>query len=498
MTAPATIYPVEHGKMKVETLSDNVNDKNRIYTLILRLVILGALIVTVMISLLSEFGMHPDEYDVRLCLDWCKTRWIWPDMRLTGQGLGDTYSGYGYTKVCNYTPYFLIAGKIAYVFEKFMGSLPYYRVPNLLLILLISVYMLKKLKSRDWLMLAFGICVQAWYIFSYVTADAMDFAAAFFALIFLADEESILWRTLRADSRTSEGITGSNAKTKCLCVLLGMLYGLVLLGKPYYWAVLVLTFIAILREIVKSRFNKNEIANDDITSSGNKNAGNNADNTGTSSFLARAIAIMCIAFAIFLARFSLDLYYYGTSKSDVKTQMEITYADPDKNPATPIEEQSPTYRMYSKGYSLADMFSFDPGWVRETYRSFVSSRVTVSGDEWYFILIGVLYAFLYVKISVSLIKQGDLWIFITGTALNLGNVIASVLNSYLIDCQPQGRYLLPILLTTAFMASKAVSLKKDKLFKGALLTSACLALVYFGLFDSRKLIDLTYARSLFH
>ncbi len=473
----------------MKTLSDNANDKNRIYTLILRLVILGALIVTAMIALLSEYGMHPDEYDVRLCLDWCKTRWIWPDMRLTGEGLGDTYSGYGYTKVCNYTPYFLIAGKIAYVFEKFMGAFPYYRVPNLLLILLISVYMLKKLKSRDWLMLTFGICVQAWYIFSYVTADAMDFAAAFFALVFLADDKSILWKTLRSENQTvsketedvlpsiSETDRISNAIRNCMCVLLGILYGLILLGKPYYWAVLVLTFIVILRTIIKSRINKSDIV--------------------ISSFLPRAIAIMCIAFAILLARFALDIYYYGTSKAEVKTQMEITYADPDKNPATHIDEQSPTYRMYSKGYSLTDMFSFDPGWIRETYRSFVSARVTVSGDEWYFILIGVLYAFLYVKISVSLIKQGDLWLFITGSALNLGNIIASVLNSYMVDCQPQGRYLLPILLTVAFMASKAVSLKEDKIFRSALLASACLSLFYFGLFDSRKLIDLTYARSLF-
>ncbi len=469
----------------------------KIITNIFRLVIIGAFVVTVTISLLSEFGMHPDEYDVRLCLDWCKTRWIWPDMRLAGEGLGDTYSGYGYTKVCNYTPYFLIAGKIAYVFEKFMGAFPYFRVPNLLLILLITVYMLRKLKSRDWLMLAFGICVQAWYIFSYVTADAMDFAVAFFALVFLADEESVLWRTLRSDNQTvskeakdvspdvSEMDRISYAKTNCFCILLGILYGLILLGKPYYWAVLVLTFIVVLHQMIKTGFN-------------NEAAGHNTVSANGKAFLARAVAIMCIAFAIFLARFALDIYYYGTAKAEVKTQMETTYADPDKNPATPVEEQSPTYRMYSKGYSLKDMFSFDPNWVKETYRSFVSARVTVSGDEWYFILIGVLYAFLYVKISIGLIKQGDLWLFITGTALNLGNIIASVLNSYLIDCQPQGRYLLPLLLTTAFMAAKAVSLKEDKIFKGALLASACLALFFFGLFDSRKLIDLTYARSLFH
>ena len=109
-----------------DTSASHISDA-KLYVIISILVILGAFVVACMISFLSEFGKHPDEYDVRACMDWCMTRWIWPDMRLMGTGLGDTFSGYGYTKVCNYTPYFLIFSKIAAVFKIFMENLPYFR-----------------------------------------------------------------------------------------------------------------------------------------------------------------------------------------------------------------------------------------------------------------------------------------------------------------------------------------------------------------------------------
>ncbi len=213
-----------------------VKQRADLYEKIGGLIITGAFLVVLMISLLSEFGIHPDENDVRVCLDWCMDRWIWPDMRLEGFGLGDTYSGYGYTKVCNYTPYFLIFSKISYVFKQFMGTLPYFRVPNLLLMLFMTVYILRKLKGRNWLLLGFGICVQAWYIFSYVTADAQDFVLAFISVAMLADEDSMLWKTVGEEN--SENTSG----TVIRCILLGLMYGVLMLGKPYYYATLVLTF----------------------------------------------------------------------------------------------------------------------------------------------------------------------------------------------------------------------------------------------------------------
>jgi len=425
------------------------------------LVIIGAFIVTAMISFLSEYGIHPDEYDVKLCMDWCMDRWIWPDMRLTGAGLGNTYSGYGYTKVCNYTPYFLIFSKIAFVFQKVMGNLPYYRMPNLLLMAVMFVYILKKLKTQNWLMLGFGICIQAWYIFSYVTADAQDFFLGFFSVVFLADKESILWKALDTGSRRT-----------FYCILLGIMYGIMLLGKPYYYAILVLTFVVLVGHLVKSEINIRK------------------------PLLARYFLIAGIAVAILAGRAAVDLHYYGLDKASAKEQMAEQYCDYDKNPRTPPEDQVQTWKMPSKGYSLPDLFRFEPRWFEKTFRSYVSYSVYIDGNNLYYIVMALLYAAIYIWIGVYLCRSGDKWIFITGSALIVGNITASVLFSYIYDNQPQGRYLLPVALTVCYLGAVARDLWKNCIFRMIVLGAACLSVLYFGLYVSRKVIDLGYVREL--
>lgn len=437
------------------------------YTVLYSLVLIGAFLVAVMISFLSEFGVHPDEYDVRACMDWCMNHWIWPDMRLTGEGLGDTYSLYGYTKVCNYTIYFLAMSKLSYIFKSFMGGWPYFRMPNLMLALLMLIICLKSLREKRYLMLGFGVCVQAWYIFSYVTADALDFVWAFLAVFFLADEESVLWKIIRGEYY--------RGKTIIYSILLGLLYGMILLGKPYYYATLVLTFCVLLLYLLSA--------------------------IRDSKLWCTYIVILGVAGLVFVARFSLDLYYYGTDKASAKEQMMEMYANEDKKPSTPIDEQVQTYHAYEKGYPLSFIFEDEPHWFTKSYRSYVSSRITVEGNDWYFILIGLLYVAIYVWIGIELCRgyntnKNNLIIFIVGTVLNIGGVLASIANSYLIDSQPQGRYLLPIALTTCYMSSRVPKLWKNNIFCGIVALAAVLAVAYFGLFDSRSLIDLSYAKSM--
>jgi len=439
-----------------------VQEKKDYYKIISSLVIIGAFLVVLVVSLLSEFGIHPDEYDVRVCMDWSMKHWIWPDMRLQGEGLGDTYSLYGYTKVCNYTVYFLVMSKIAFVFKLFMGAWPYFRMPNLLLAVFMLVIMLKSVGQKRYLMLAFGMCAQAWYIFSYVTADALDFVFAFMAVYFLADEKSVLWRVIQSEK-----------KETFKCIGLGILYGMILLGKPYYYSVLVLIFIVLVYNLVKSEKSKRPM------------------------IWRKYILILSISCAIFAARYGLDVYYYGTDKAQVKEEMMEKFANYDKKPSTPVEEQVQTYHAYEKGYPLSFIFEDDPHWFAESFRSYVSARITKSGDDWYFVSMAILYLIMYFWVAFELKKKNNTWILIAGTLLMIGGIVASVLNSYFIDSQPQGRYLLPLALVFSFMASRAEDVWKNKKFCILVLLCGCLSVAYFGLFDLRKLIDLAYVRSLF-
>lgn len=446
--------------------------KSNLFRYLCILVFIGAFVVITAIALLSEFGVHPDEYDVRACLDWGMNHFIWPDMRIKGIGLGDTYSLYGYTKLSNYTPYFLIAGKIAYVFKCFMGYLPYYRMPNLLLALFITLLNIKEIKRKPYVILGFGICVQAWYIFSYVTADAQDFLLTYLSILLLADPDSPLWRTLGVRGAGDHKTEGIDRKDLIACVILGLLYGLILLGKPYYYANLVLTFIVVIQEIIKTKVNKKKYS------------------------LIKGFLILGVCLIVWLARAGLDFYYYGMDKSSIEIEMAEEYASADKKPSTPPEEQDVTWRMASKGYTLADFFDINDDWFIKSFRSFAGARITVEGEELYFAVIALLYIALYIMIGLYAFREGNSFIFITGTLLGIGGIAASVINSYMVDSQPQGRYLLPIVLTTCYLASLSGNLWKNRLFKAVVLAAAFLSLMYFGLVDIRKLIDLSYVREL--
>ncbi len=451
------------------------------FTVISVLVIIGAFLVACMISMLSEFGKHPDEYDVRACMDWCMNRWIWPDMRQMGTGLGNTYSGYGYTKVCNYTPYFLIFSKISRIFMQFMGDFPYFRVPNLILMAIMTVYIVRKLRDNNWLMLGFGICVQAWYIFSYVTADAEDFLLAFIGIAMLADRDSLLWKTVG----TAPSPDGPNRSAlhpvdlhptdvHCIisCILLGILYGLMLLGKPYYYATLVLTLIVLTHSLIKSEINNRK------------------------RILTRYILILVVALAIWGGRALLDVHYYGLDKAQAKAEMSAMYSDYDKNPTTPVEEQAPTYHMASKGYALTELFEYQPKWFALSYKTYVAASIYYDGHMVFFTIMAILYIAIYSSLGIYLCRNGDTPLFILVTVLNVGSVAASVLNSWLIDCQPQGRYLLPIALSTCYLGSRARGLWEKRAFCLTVLTAACISLLFFGLVETRTLIDLGYVREL--
>ena len=91
----------------------------------------GACLVVFLIGMFSDLGLHPDEWDVKACLDYGMTHFFPPHM--LDPEVAGTYSGYGYTKLENYTWYFFLAGKVALLFKTLFYGIAYYRIPNLIL-----------------------------------------------------------------------------------------------------------------------------------------------------------------------------------------------------------------------------------------------------------------------------------------------------------------------------------------------------------------------------
>ena len=393
---------------------------------------------------------HPDEDDVIKCLNYGMKHLFPPDMR--AEEVADTYSGYGYTKLANYTWYYLIAGKVALLVSKMWNGIRYYRVPNFLMFAGMAYLYIKNILKKRWLILALGICVQAWYIFSYTTADAMDFFLCFVVLLLLTNEDSILYKTV--DSKFEIKGVWKHA-------LLGVLFGLLCLGKPNYWAIIALAFIVLLFKLIETTKEERHT-------------------------LWVNYGVIVGFFVITVAtRLAFDLYHYGLGYFSVKAEMETIYSAYDKNPTTPVQDIAVTYRMFRYGHSLPELFMAAPTWFKSTFRSFCGLNSDVTTKDVYFKLMGILYGFVVSALAYFGVKsvsdKPKTRKILLGVLFGLFAVsfMASVVNSYVSDSQPQGRYLLPMLLTASYIAYLTPEVFEKKYFKAAIISLQVLSAWYF-------------------
>ena len=422
------------------------------FALISTAVIAGALLVVCIIGLFSALGLHPDEWDVKACLDYGMTHFLPPDMR--DPAVAQTYSGYGYTKLENYTWYFYLAGKIALLFKMMFCSLAYYRVPNLLLFAALAFYFVRNIRQKNWLMVALGICVQSWYIFSYTTADALDFTISFAITCLLCNPQSLLYRTVEKKKLCRRDIPAF--------LLLGLLFGNIALGKQCYLAILALSFFVLLLRLIWQK-----------------------DPLQKKVLWRNYLIIVGVFLAVFAFRAGFDIAHYGTEKSQVKEAVAIQYADYDKNPSTPTEELNPSWHMYSRGYTLPDVFAENPDWFAMSYKSFCGLLQDHDTGAWYYWCMGLLYLTLFAGIGIATFRQPDNLQgnvrFVICTLLMVGELAASIVNSWLIESMAQGRYLLPCILIAGYLASTVPELFQKKIYRMLLSIAGILSVGYFGL-----------------
>ena len=425
-----------------------LEDKDTKYLPII--VILLALAGVWTIAFKTDLGVHPDEYDVVECLKYGMKHFFPPDMR--AEEVAGTYSGYGYTKLINGTWYFFIAGKVAALVKALWSTSVWYRVPNVLLFVAMIFMYIRRISKKEWLVFALGISVQAWYIFSYTTADAFDFFLSFLIILQLTDEESMLNKLI---------VSRFELKALWKYICLGVLFGFVFLGKEIYWAVLLLAFIALLFKLFDT------------------------DKDGRKVLWINYLLIIAVFAITVMTRYGFDLAHYGLNKSEVKKEMAIQYTDYDKNPTTPIEDRCPTYHMYEQGYSLPELFEESTNWVSSTCRSFCGLIGDVEMSGSYYKIIGALYIFVLMLFTYynlgksSSVRRRIEYICCLG--IMVISVIASVLNSYISDSQAQGRYLLPMLFVASYIGYKTPEIFKSKSGKAVIVALEILSVWYFVL-----------------
>lgn len=245
-------------------------------------------------------------------------------------------------------------------------------------------------------------------------------------------------------------------------LLLGLLFGNIALGKQCYLAILALSFFVLLLRLIWQK-----------------------DPLQKKVLWRNYLIIVGVFLAVFAFRAGFDIAHYGTEKSQVKEAVAIQYADYDKNPSTPTKELNPSWHMYSRGYTLSDVFAENPDWFAMSYKSFCGLLQDHDTGAWYYWCMGLLYLALFAGIGIATFRQPDNLQdkirFVICTLLMVGELAASIVNSWLIESMAQGRYLLPCILIAGYLASTVPELFQKKIYRTLLSIAGILSVGYFGL-----------------
>ena len=200
------------------------------------------------------------------------------------------------------------------------------------------------------------------------------------------------------------------------------------------------------------------------------------------ALLGRYLTIVGVTLLIFVVRYMITDYpYYGFAKYDVYMEMLEKTALYGYKFSTPPMERAYSMSFMEKGISLGDFFTqfeFNKNLFR-TFSGFFGSYAFGAAD-WYYLVMGGLYLALlgYLMYKAVQAKNARLW-WEMGAAVGtmLIHYALIVYNGWVVDFQPQGRYLVPILIYVAYLVYRVDRKGEDKVLR-ALLCLTCLFSLY--------------------
>lgn len=418
---------------------------NRYISIIVKIMLSITLLYIVIIAAASS-NVHPDETVTKAAIEYYKTNFMVPDMRDLPD---DKFCSYGQTRLCELTIYYFIAGKIA-------ALIPYetsYRFFNVLLAFIIVFIIIKNYNKSPFLLFAFFITPQVWYIFSYATSDALDYFFAFVLVYQLAVKSSMLNTMLNSETFTL------NKRNIITIILISLLTALILMAKPNYYIVLLLMGYVLLKKYF-------------LAEKGSRRK--------TLFKIYTSIAVCSLA--VFLSRYSIDIYYYGFNKSEIFRQMRIIHAIPMLNPATPFNEMYETMFLAAKDVPLITLFT-KYGFLQVLIGSFFGlyGGMNITAHPVYYFIMLAAYLFFFAVLFKYIIKSHNKEKYADGiTALILAviSILLVLYYSYFIDFQPQGRYMLPLLPVITYLVSQNKEILQNKYMVSAVMAMGILSHIY--------------------
>lgn len=423
---------------------------------ILFAVILAAAFVTaLLISIFSAINAHPDEQETWKAIRYYYTHWNLADIR-------DPlvyFSTYGTTRMAELNLYYCIAGKVGALLSCFLTYQTNFRIFNLLLFAFIIGFAICRNKKVKILLPLLMLTPQAWYLYSYGTSDAWDL---FLSIL-------ILYQIVSPDSMLNKYLGTPISKKKILFgVLVSLLFALQLMSKPNYFITLVMVFIILLfRLIFDDKINKKE-------------------------FYIKCLALLLCTLAIFGIRKGVDFAQYGFNKPQIMQVLNEEKAEKQFKPSTPANEKWITMQLHDRNVSLKTIMT-EKRFLQKSFVSFIGNYgyLQYMGSTVYNHLMLLLYLALYVIIIYYCIRSGNRRVIIEFAAMQavlLLSIGLSIYNSWFIDFQPQGRYLLPMLIPFAYCFTLDERILKNAAFNVILLITGLMSLYSFIFIGSVNLI----------
>jgi len=448
-------------------------------TLALALVALGLCSAMAMFSPTNGRSLHPDERLHEADARYFQRHWTPPRMDTPDLAPSFTTSPYGVTYLSEWNVVYLFAGKASRLFRELgMNERLSFRAFNVAVFALMLVGLVAVGAPRG-SYIPLLITPQLWYVFSYFNGDALPFALGMLACVVALMPDGPLQRFLQRRGPFDTATLG-HMLLFCTC------FGLLLLSKKNYWPVA--AFIALSMAVVALRLRAGVVlALVTLLLLGVAANGAGAalaaavgpSMLGLAGVLAavalghclysawrllrepesrrgvgRIAIVLALSAAVALPWISIDAYKHRgePGKSALVEQQRERYAAPAFKPsmATDLSELYPGLRLQQKGVTLGGLLEAPRTWHATTFRSFFG----VYGYMEYYDA-DIVYKAMGWGVSALLLLALGLGLAtrtltvaeaIASAGCAAALVLASFLHSWVYDFQPQGRYVLGILV----------------------------------------------------
>lgn len=414
---------------------------------LLYLVGVAAVVLVLIGAFTGSSELNPDESESIYSVQYYISHWIAPDARELEL---EAYSAFGTARLTELNLFYFFAAQIARFFTFEHAA----RLFSVLMFAGLMYFLFWNLKKNRFLLCTLYLTPQVWYLYTYCTSDALDFAVGVLALYQIANPDSMLHRLAR---------TGVNRRNIWKLLLLGFLFANIFMSKQNYYVLAIYAVLMLLAELpaVSKEERKRRFQ--------------------TYLWLAGA-ALLFLGI-----RYIPEFLHYGIHRSQVLREMQEAIAIPKLNPASPPSEQSSAFNLYGKGVALSDLL-FHKGLHKTLFRSFVGTYGSLQfpSPDWYCHLMGVLYLILLLGICWQVIREKGYaerkiklaLLFVCG----LISYALVIYNAWFIDFQAQGRYMMPVLIFVAHAAALKPETARQKWFQIVICATAVLSLYSFGVY----------------